>query len=185
VSFNAYQSATAAVSVEWTTAMETEIASMAIERAEKTATGIGTFELVERTSPRGTATNGADYRVIDRDVVAGGEYVYRLVTTSLDGERIVERQQTVKLTSATTGGLRLSVAPNPVRATATITLSGVTASSTVELYDETGRLVRSLGVVTTSGTIALDASDLASGSYTVRVRTAGTSSVVERITVTR
>jgi len=40
-------------------------------------------------------------------------------------------------------------------------------------------------VVTTSGTIALDASDLASGSYTVRVRTAGTSSVVERITVTR
>ena len=118
-------------------------------------------------------------------VVAGGEYVYRLVTTSLDGERVVERQQTVKLTSATTGGLRLSVAPNPVRATATITLSGVTASSTVELYDEAGRLVRDLGVVTTSGTIALDASDLASGSYTVRVRAAGSSSVVERITVAR
>jgi len=102
-----------------------------------------------------------------------------------DGERVVERQQTVKLTSATTGGLRLSVAPNPVRATATITLSGVTASSTVELYDEAGRLVRDLGVVTTSGTIALDASDLASGSYTVRVRAAGSSSVVERITVAR
>ncbi|HVK37276.1 MAG TPA: T9SS type A sorting domain-containing protein, partial [Candidatus Kapabacteria bacterium] len=128
---------------------------------------------------------GADYRVIDRDVVAGGEYVYRLVTTSLDGERVVERQQTVKLTSATTGGLRLSVAPNPVRATATITLSGVTSSSTVDLFDDAGRLVRSLGVVTTSGTIALDATDLASGSYTVRVRTAGTSSVVERITVAR
>ena len=77
------------------------------------------------------------------------------------------------------------MAPNPVRATATITLSGVTSSSTVDLFDDAGRLVRSLGVVTTSGTIALDATDLASGSYTVRVRTAGTSSVVERITVAR
>jgi hypothetical protein len=180
VSFRAYQSASAAVSIEWTTAMETEIGSMSIERAAVTESGVGSFELVERTSGRGTATTGADYRVIDRGVVAGGEYVYRLVTTSLEGERVVERQQTVKLAGATTGGMKLTVAPNPVRDRATVTLAG--GVGTAELYDDAGRLVRTLGEV--SGSVTLDASDLTAGTYSVRVRTEG-GQLVERITVSR
>jgi len=107
------------------------------------------------------------------------------VSVSLDGERIAEREQTVKLTSATTGGMRLTVAPNPVRSHATVTLTGVNEPATIEMYDDAGRVVKSLGVVSTSGTISLDASDLANGSYTVRVRTASSSQILERITVTR
>jgi hypothetical protein len=184
VAFNAYQSGAQAVNVEFTTALETDIASLAIERAtvndDRT---VGTFATVERLSSRGTATSGADYRVVDRGVVAGGEYVYRLVTTGLDGAVMVEREQMVKLTSATTGGLRLSVAPNPVRDRATVTVSNVTTASTIELYDEAGRMTRALGTVDASGTLVLDATDLANGSYTVRVRTADGQQILERITV--
>ena len=186
VTFNAYQSGERAVNVEFTTAMETEIASLSVERAAKSADGtVGEFTVVERLASRGTSTTGADYRVVDRGVAPGGEYVYRLYSVTLDGERVAEREQTVKLTSATTGGMRLSVAPNPVRTQATITLTGVVSGSTVELYDAAGRLVRSLGVVTTSGTLSLDATDLANGSYTVRVHTSGQPQLVERITVTK
>ena len=164
---------------------------MSIERAEVTgdeSTGdrtVGTFATVERVGSRGTASSGADYRVVDRGVIAGGEYVYRLVSTSTDGSRMVERQQTVKLTSATTGGMQLSVAPNPVRDRSTVTLARVSEASTVELYDDAGRLVRDLGTVTSSGTIVLDASELSNGSYTVRVRTAAGTQIVERISITK
>jgi hypothetical protein len=146
---------------------------------------VGTFEPIERVSARGTATSGAEYRVVDRGVSVGGEYVYRLVTTSLDGTRMVEREQTVKLTGATTGGLRLSVAPNPVRDRATVSITGVTSEASVALYDDAGRMVRELGVVADNGTITLDASTLANGSYTVRVRTAAGAQILERFTVSR
>jgi hypothetical protein len=185
VSFNAYQSGARAVNVEFTTAMETEIASMAIDRALVSDDQVGVFTTVERLTSRGTATSGADYRVVDPTVSAGATYVYRLVTTSLDGERVVERQQTVKLSSATTGGMRLTVAPNPVRTTATITLAGVTSEAAIAVYDEAGRQVKSLGTMSSSGTITLDAKDLANGSYTVRVVTAGNQQILERITVTK
>ena len=185
VSFTAYPSSDRSVSVEWSTSMETEIASMSIERASVVEGTVGTFDLVERQSARGTATSGAEYRVIDRGVTPGGEYVYRLVTTSLEGERVVERQQTVKLGAATTGGMSLTVAPNPVRDRATVTLKGITEGATVELYSETGSLVQTLGTVTSDGTLTLDAGTLASGSYTVRVRTTGGRQLVDRITIAR
>jgi hypothetical protein len=185
VGFTAYQSAERAVSVEWSTAMETQIASMTIERATVSEGTVGTFTSVERVASRGTATSGADYRVIDREVTPGGEYVYRLVTTSLSGERVVERQQTVKLTTATTGALRLTVAPNPVRDRAVVTLANVSEPATAELYDAAGRLVMSLGAVTSDGTLVLDATTLSNGSYSVRVRTTSGAQLVERITVTR
>jgi hypothetical protein len=186
VTFNAYQSGERAVTVEFETALETEIASMSIERAVVSGDGVGTFATVERLAPRGTATSGASYRVNDRGVDANGTYVYRLVTTAIDGQRVVEREQMVKLTSATTGGLRLTVAPNPGRDRATVTVSNATTSTTLELYDDAGRLVRSLGTLEAGidGTVTLDATDLANGSYTVRVRTSGTQQIVERITVT-
>ena len=114
-------------------------------------------------------------------VVAGGEYVYRLVTTSVDGERVVERQQTVKLAEVTTGGMQLTVAPNPVRDRATLTLTG--GHGTADLYDDAGRLVRTLGEV--DGSVTLDATGLVAGTYTVRVRTSDGGQLVERITVSR
>ena len=94
VSFEAYQSSRAAVTLEWKTASEVEIAAMEIERAAvtRTETGIveGAFATVDRAHPAGTATSGAEYRVVDNGVSVGGEYRYRLVTVNLDGTRTVE-----------------------------------------------------------------------------------------------
>jgi hypothetical protein len=189
VSFTAYQSAAASVNVEFTTAMETEVATLEVERAEVTrdAAGeetTGTFGLVERLASRGTATSGADYRVVDRGAEAGRTYEYRLVSVALDGERTIERAARVEMTSAATGGMRLSVAPNPVRDRATVMLAGVTSEARIEVFDAAGKAVATLGTLSSNGTVTLDATTLAAGTYTVRVRTA-TATLVERITVAK
>jgi hypothetical protein len=72
-----------------------------------------------------------------------------------------------------------------VRDRATISITGVSSEASVELYDEAGRLVRELGAVSVDGAIMLDVSTMASGSYTVRVRTATGVSLLERVTVHR
>jgi hypothetical protein len=189
VSFEAYQSAPEAVTLQWETSSEIDVRTLEIERAEVVETeageSLGEYVLVDRTGSRGSASQGASYRVVDQGVSSGREYSYRLVTTNLEGARMVERQQRVKLGSTTAAGYSLTVLPNPVTTRSTITVrvpSGERAQ--VSLYDELGRLVQVLtSDAASTGVLELSAADLASGVYTVRLVSATGVVLNERVTV--
>jgi hypothetical protein len=192
VKFEAYQSGERAVKVDWATARETEISALDVERAEvlssEAGETVGSFTVIDRVAPKGTATSGARYSVNDRSVVMGRTYVYRLVSVNLEGVRTSEDEARVEITGGTIAGYQLTVLPNPVRTTASVAYRAPRGERLdVELYNLEGKLVATLATGLESageGEIAVDASALASGSYTVRLRsTAGV--VTTKLTVAK
>jgi hypothetical protein len=187
--FDAYQSGRQAVSVEWKTASEKQIAAMEIERAEvrRTETGVvdGSFEVIDRQSPQGTATRGGSYRTVDATVQAGQEYRYRLVTVGIDGSRTVEAEKLVKISAEGTEGMQLTVQPNPVRTSGSISYRlPVGVSASVVLYDASGRQVSLLSrVATGEGNVELPVGELPSGMYTVQLKTATGAMLSATVTV--
>jgi hypothetical protein len=177
-SFDAYQSGRQAVTVEWKTASEKELASMEIERTAvtRTETGVvdGSFEVIDHAVPQGTPTRGASYRTVDATVQPGSEYHYRLVMVELDGSRTVKAEKLVKISAEGAEAMNLTVLPNPVRTSGSISYrlaEGTTAS--VVLYDATGREVSVLSTTATgSGSVRLPVDQLSSGVYTVQLKTA-------------
>jgi hypothetical protein len=192
VDFKAYQSGDHAVSVDWLTAQEVDVAGLEIERAtvNQTEAGqvVGTFNLIDRKSPAGSATRGASYQVVDRGVEVGSEYVYRLVSVNLEGIRTIEKSAQVKVTGNGTATYTLAVAPNPVRTTARIEYK-VAGNEQVRLvlYDATGRQVMVVSDVMTNGNGVsdLNVSNLASGTYTLRMETAGGTVMTQKVTVAK
>jgi hypothetical protein len=188
VNFDAYQSGRQAVSVEWRTASEIEIAGMEVERAEVTEgeTGINEsdYHLVDRRVPLGSPTTGADYRVVDRGVKVGSEYRYRLITVSIEGARTLEETKLVKVLGADAQQYELTIVPNPVRNTGSIGYR-VPAGEKMRLvlFDETGRQVTLLMTASGSGSVMLPIEQLSSGVYTVRLETASGVRLIEKVTV--
>jgi hypothetical protein len=187
VSFDAFQSSATAVTVEWVTAQETELRAMEIERAEvvrdEAGERVGTFTTIETKSPSGTASRGAGYRTIDATVERGRTYEYRLVTVELDGRRVVEARKQVMITTSG-AAMQLSMAPNPVRSQGVISWRGVSSETArVELFNERGQKVREHAVATSNGELRIDARDLTSGSYTLRLTTSDGRTLIEKVTV--
>jgi len=190
VTFGATPVGKKAVRVDWTTSSEISVASLEIERAtvEVSEQGEreGTYSVIDRESPAGTAARGARYSTIDQNVQTGVTYRYRLVSVGLDGSRSVDAVDQVKILSGDeAAGYSLSIVPNPVSSQATISVKVPANVSTwsVELYDIAGRLVKTFdGVNATSSNIDLDVADLASGAYTLRLNAAGVK-LVEKMTV--
>jgi len=187
--FNAYQSDRAAVTVDWTTASETKIAGLEIERATVTRneTGVveGVYSVIDHKAPQGTPTSGANYTSIDPNVRVGSEYSYRLVSVGLDGSRSVEETRMVKISADGASAMSLTVLPNPVKTSGAIEYrlaAGTTAR--VVLFDATGRQVSVLSEsVNGSGSIALPVTELASGVYTVRLETGSGAQLTAKVTV--
>lgn len=190
-SFKAYQSGRKSVRVDWATASESEVSSLEIERAviERTEQGEreGVYSVIERKTPAGTATRGANYSIVDPNVEAGVEYRYRLVSVGLDGSRTVDGVDQVKVTgSSEAAGFTLRITPNPARSQAIVEVGLPTEMKVrVELFDAAGRLVQLLenGVVNNNATIELNVENLASGTYTVRMRTETGTQLVKALTV--
>jgi hypothetical protein len=192
VRMDAYQTGSRQVTVDWQTASEVDVVRMEIERATvtRTAAGMseGSYQVVERKSPIGNVTTGATYRVIDPAVEAGREYSYRLVTVNADGQRVVEETRLVKVTSSGVSDYSLTVLPNPLSlvTTGTVRYTAPTGDRVrVVLYDATGRQVKVLvdESSTGSGSLELNASDLTSGAYSVRLESTNGAPVVQKLTV--
>jgi hypothetical protein len=189
VSMDAYQSSREAVTVEWSTASEVSVASMEVERAEvtRTETGIseGAWSVVDRTSSRGSATQGSSYRVVDGGVKVGHEYRYRLMVVNLDGTRELAGEDMVKVAGANAEQMELTVVPNPMRTEGSVEYrvpSGETVR--VVLYDVTGREVAVLSERGASeGRVQIPVSELTTGVYTVRLESTSGILLDRKITV--
>jgi hypothetical protein len=175
-SFDAYQSGHQAVTVEWKTTSETDISGLEVERAmvSRTETGevIGDYRVIEHRVPTGSATSGASYSVVDQGVETGREYSYRLVSVSLEGVRTPAAEPKQVMVGGTTHQqYSLAVAPNPVVSSGTVSYVVPAGESVrVVLYDGVGRQVSVLAEQASgTGSVVLPSSELASGTYTVRL----------------
>jgi hypothetical protein len=190
VSFEAQQiGRSAAVSVEWRTASEVDVATMEVERAEvirsEAGETIGSYGVVDRVAPRGSATSGAEYRLTDRGVKLGGEYRYRVVAVNVDGTREASEVRVVKVLGGTVEGMSLTVKPNPMRESGSVSYR-VSGGSTVRvvLYDVTGREVAVLAERgESSGEVVIPVAELSSGVYTIRLESSTGEVLTEQITV--
>jgi hypothetical protein len=190
VSFDAQQiGRSAAVSVEWATASEVDVAAMEVERAEviRTEAGesVGEYGRVDRVLPRGSATSGSEYRVTDRGVKLGGAYRYRVVAVNVDGTRELSDVREVRVLGGAAAELQVTVRPNPMRESGSVSYR-MTSGSTVRvaLYDVTGREVAVLAERgESSGEVVIPVTELSSGIYTIRVTSSTGAVLSEQITV--
>ena len=153
--------------VEWETASETNNAGFALHhRAE----GTPSWQEVAFVAGAGTTTEAHTYRYRVADLAAG-THAFRLQQVDHSGATTLSDGVEVRV--APTAPVTLKLAPNPMhgRATATLTLREAQAVR-IDAFDLLGRRVRALhdgpmaqGITT----LPIDAQDLPSGRYLLRI----------------
>lgn len=179
LSFNAHQTGRQTVTVSWETVSEKEISGLEIERSEvlrsEAGETLGSSQVIAQRVPAGGPDKSASYQVLDEAVRMGAEYEYRLISVEKDGRRVVAATSRVLVTGGAESSYGLSVYPNPIRTTGVISWRiprGETAVLTI--VDAQGKVVRSEEVVSNGeGELRIEAGDLASGAYYVKLLSAG------------
>ncbi|MBM4177899.1 MAG: hypothetical protein FJ211_01015 [Ignavibacteria bacterium] len=178
------------VDVFWATASEKNLDRFEIERASLTSVKAGdiadasSFQKIRSVAAAGTSTSRREYSMVDENLAAGS-YVYRLTAVDKDGSRSSSEEVQVTIEGENNGVSLGDVTPNPVVAGASVTFALAQAGEVyVTLVNTAGEEVATLvNAAFAAGThkIELDAAPLASGSYTLILRSNG---VVTSKTVT-
>ena len=176
-SLEAEQTGREAVTIRWETASEKEIAGLELERAEvlKTEAGeqLSGYQLISERAPEGGPAQAAKYQELDQSVRAGREYEYRLVSIEKDGSRQELRTVRVQLTGGNAGAYALEVRPNPVVHTGEISWRAPRGEEvSLVITNSLGEEVQSSVLVSEGeGVVEIDARELTSGQYLVRLTT--------------
>lgn len=168
----------------WRTLSETNNSGFTLEHRRDTT---GAWRDLGFIPGMGTTSVPQEY-TFTTEALAYGTHQFRLLQHDHDGTTTaVANKQVVRHLTETP--IVLSIAPQPVRGQATITLTTATAQRTrVELFDMLGRQIRLLhdGPLSpsTPHVISLSTNDLSSGQYMVRVQN-GSDRLTQRIVVVR
>jgi hypothetical protein len=155
--------------LEWTTASEQNNAGFQVQRKVD-----GSFQNIDGAFVEGAGTTDEpqsySYRVEDLDA---GQHTFRLKQVDVDGGSSFSKETTVKV--GLDSQYELKAYPNPISEQATIKFAVKESQDvTLELYNTLGQRVQVLhqGSVPSSQTrtVSLQASDLSSGLYIVRMR---------------
>jgi hypothetical protein len=158
-----------AAKLEWTTATEQNNAGFQVQQKVD-----GSFQNIEGAFVEGAGTSeepqSYSYRVEDLDA---GQHTFRLKQVDVDGGSSFSKETTVEI--GLDSQYELKAYPNPISEQATIKFAVKESQDvTVELYNTLGQRVQVLhqGSVPSSQTrtVSLQASDLSSGLYIVRMR---------------
>jgi surface protein len=149
VSFTAQKSGNDAVKINWTSGVESNVASMSVEKS-----GDGTnWQSIYTCAPKGSNSN---YEARDNNPVSGTNY-YRLLTTDLDGSQRYSDVRSVNFSNS----LLPNVYPNPT--SGSITINNIKTGDVIILTDVSGREM--LKSKATAETQMLDVHSLAQGLY--------------------
>jgi hypothetical protein len=110
------------------------------------------------------ATAASDFSLVDNNVTRGANY-YRLRATSPDGTTTFSNTEEAYFDRANTAAI--SIYPNPVKNS--FTVAGATPGSTIMVLDLAGKVLMSQAA-STNGANLLPASDLAPGTYLLKVQ---------------
>jgi hypothetical protein len=170
------------VDVFWATSSEKNLDRFEIERASTTSVKAGdiadasSFQKIRTVSATGNTTSRRDYSLTD-DNLAAGTYVYRLTAVDKDGTRSSSMEAQVTIEGENTGIAINAITPNPVVANASVTFTLAQASEVaMTLVNTAGEEVVSVANASFSAgehIVQLDADKLASGSYTLILRSNG------------
>jgi hypothetical protein len=127
LSFTALPSGADAVALEWSTGFELNVASIAVQRSNNSAT----WNKIYSCTPKGSNSN---YEAFDYNPLQGNNY-YRLFITDRDGSQKVSEVKLVKFNNT----LRITAFPNPTNGT--VTISNVRQGDLIILVDANGRQV--------------------------------------------
>jgi len=153
----------------WQTASETNNAGFRVEHRQQR----GTFEQRAFVPGAGTTVDAQSYRYRVTDL-SPGRHAFRLQQVDTDGT--VHTSPVVEVTVGVDAAYRLSaVHPNPMRATAAMTLSlRVPQTIQAAVYDAIGRRVQTLHTGRVAAheplQLTIEAETLPSGLYLIRVR---------------
>jgi hypothetical protein len=153
----------------WKTASETNNAGFEVQHA----TNEGRFQTVGFVEGAGTTQEPQSYR-FRVDDLSPGTHQFRLKQMDLDGTASLSSVRTVTV-SMDRSLVFEPIAPNPVSGTASFTFATREAQPvTVEVYNVLGQRVATLFSGRMSGgqtqSVQIDASDLVSGTYFVRIK---------------
>ncbi|HEY3296999.1 MAG TPA: T9SS type A sorting domain-containing protein [bacterium] len=164
------------IRLAFATASETDNDHFEILRATDKS---GTFERITSVTSAGNTAGGHRYDYVDTHVTTGQTYWYYLVSVDANGNRTEHRdlqRSAVATESLLPAEYSLSAYPNPFNPSTTLVFSLKEAGHVrLGIYDVTGRLVRSLSEGNyAAGThrLNVDAGDLATGIYFVRLQSA-------------
>lgn len=151
------------VELQWTTATESDNDYFTVERS----TDARNWTVIGTVPGSGTTSTAKSYRLVDPFPVKGLQY-YRLKQTDLNGRFTYFDR--ISVTLGTVNSKPLNIYPNPVGATLNLVINGDhAATSTVRIYDFSGRLVQTYPQL--SGTqFNLNVATLRKGMYVVDVQ---------------
>lgn len=180
------------VDVFWTVASEDGLRQFEVERASVNNVKAGditgeAFSVIRTVEANGTSTTAKDYSITD-EKLAPGTYAYRLTSVDKDGARSTSENVNVTIDGEGSGLWISNIAPNPVVDGAVISF-GMESAGLVEVVvvnsagQEVGTLL-SENLTAGEHTVRMSAATLASGSYTLIVRSNGFSAT-SSVTVTK
>jgi hypothetical protein len=186
-SFDARADGRSAAVLTWQTASEENNVGFEVQRRPSGSQDWRTLGFVDSKASGGTTTEGRTYKYVAENLSVG-THRFRLKQKDLDGSTTFTDPVTVRLQMQEALKLTPS-SPNPASKTATLSFAVKEgAKATVAVYNTLGQRVKTLydGVPPAGENqrIRLDARDLSSGTYFIRLK-AGDKTRTQRLTVVR
>ena len=175
VSFDA-EAQTKSILLEWETATETNNAGFELERRAENETD---FRKITFVTGSGTTSDKSLYNYIDKEVIAGTTYFYRLRQLDFDG-----KEDYSNVVKARTEGNNdsISISPNPTGGIVSIAfMEDNNREKQLEVYELNGRLLLQRSF-TAGENMLIDMSDYSEQVYLFRI-TANGQSTVKRVIV--
>ena len=156
------------VSLNWDTELEIDSKEFLVERAEGTE-----FRSVGTIASNGNSSTKKSYSFNDKNDNAGLTY-YRLKNVDVNGRFTYSQIRTVKGIGAVND---VTIFPNPAPLNSRISVVGVTANSSIQLLDFSGKVLKNI----ISNTVnSFDLSGVKNGSYLIRIIDRLTGEVVNK-----
>ncbi|MBF9239863.1 T9SS type A sorting domain-containing protein [Hymenobacter sp. BT683] len=162
--FSAKADGTTAVRLAWTTASEMHNDHFAVERSldGRVFTTVGTVD------GAGTSSSALSYSFRDAKLPASATILYyRLRQVDTNGPSTYSPMRSVVLGRASLAA-QLQTYPNPAHGSVAVRILGPLPTAPLQLYNATGRLVRTQPVTESDGDISFSLRDLPAGIYILR-----------------
>lgn len=145
------------VALNWNTEFEIDAKEFIVERAEGTD-----FRSIGSINSNGNSNVRKSYSFNDKNENTGTTY-YRLKSVDLNNSFTYSEIRTVKGIGAVND---VTVYPNPARSNSKISVVGVTANSSIQLLDFSGKILKNMNSSTVN---SLDLSGVKNGTYLIRI----------------
>jgi hypothetical protein len=176
-SFNTIKTSYSSVKLNWSTSEERNSSHFIIQRSED---GINWTD-AGKVNAAGNTSLTSLYSFNDSRL-RSAYYYYRLKEVDLDGTTQYSHISTVDLSSE---NIIVEIYPNPVKGGDKLNITSCEKIESGELYDMTGKLIRSFNLSSGEKEFSLETENLNKGIYLVKVKTENSGLVIKKVSVVK